>query len=69
MRKCYTIVHMRPKGIPNKAHMPEENKRKAFISIRVKESEKELITREIGDNNAIRLFLLEYLEKRKHELE
>lgn len=69
MRKCFTIVHMRPKGLPNKEHMPEEMKRNVFISIRMRKSEKELITRKIGDNNAIRLFLLDYVEKLKHERE
>ena len=57
------IVHMSRKGKPNKKQMPEEHKRKAFISLRLRESEKAMITRVIGDNVAIREFLLEYVKK------
>ncbi len=57
------IVHMSRKGKPNKKQMPVDQKRNVFISLRLRESEKAIITRVIGDNVAIREFLLEYVKK------
>ncbi len=61
-----SIVHMKRKYTMNdkaywsKAIKPEELKKKAYISLRVTESEKARINKVIGDNLAIREFLLEH---------
>ncbi len=59
------IVSMSRKGKPNKKQMPVELKRKVYISLRLRESEKALIRKVFQDNDQVREFLLEYC--RSHE--
>jgi len=60
---------MSRRGIPNKKHMPEDMKRNVILSFRIRKSEQALINKVIGDNEAVRLFLLKSVEKLKHERE
>lgn len=62
---CVRIAHMSRKGKPNKIQMPVELKRKVYISLRLRESEKALINKVFKDNDQLREFILEYC--RSHE--
>lgn len=47
--------------------IPDEMRKKVFISIRIHQKDRELIYRTIGDNREIRNFLIEYARKQDNE--